>query len=102
MSYRISGMGAAYSVPITRPDFGTPLIYFPQANGRWFISWKNPDGTETGMYQNTNATLDPHFVAPPDSVWDSLGVRPDYLVNPAKLTGNIQAADFEALHPFNP
>jgi hypothetical protein len=96
------GLSAAYSVPVTRPDFGTPLIYLPQANGRWYIQWQNPDGTTTGGYQNTNLTMDPHFVAPPQSVWDSLGVMPDYLANPAKLTGNIQQSDFDALHPFNP
>ncbi len=98
----LAGLGAAYSVPITRPDFGTPVIYLPQANGRWFITFSNPNGTQTGMYQNTNATLDPNFVDPPDSVWKALGVVPDYKANPAKLTGDIKAADFYALNPINP
>lgn len=75
---------ASYSVPDSRG-----VMYPMGGNGRWFISFNNPNGTVTGMWQNTNATYDSNWVAPPDSAWSSWGVYPDYLSKPASVQGNI-------------
>ncbi len=77
---------ASYSVPDSRG-----VMYPIGGNGRWFISFINPNGSVTGMWQNTNATYDSNWVTPPASAWASWGVYPDYLSNPASLTGNIQS-----------
>ncbi len=89
------GLGAAYSVPEGMPSGST-------LRPGWFLSFTNPDGTHSGMWNNTNLLFDSHFVNPPDSVWDSLGVRPDWMTKPETLQGDIRPADFNELHPFNP
>ncbi len=91
------GLGAAYSIPESQPIFNSI-----GSNGRWFLSWTNPNGTHTGGWSNTAINFDPNWVAPPESVWQSLGVHPDFMTKPETLQGNIQAADFNAANPFNP
>ncbi len=103
------GLAAAYSIPEssdgrTDTSSGNPAapFYSPYGGGRWFLSFLNPDGTHTGMWSNTNALADPHFVDPPDSVWAAMGVLPIWKTNPSSIVGDIKPADFYAANPINP